>query len=530
MNPISFIAFEEFDNLGVRYMASVLSDAGFEISIIDFREDKKEILKTLKKEKPLLVGFSIIFEYHINEFSKLIEFLRNGGINCHFTAGGQYASLQYHYLLNKIPSLNSVVRFDGEYTLLELANCIYSGNEWKNTAGIAYHDSGGLVVNQVRTIENDLDKFPFPLRSPLKEYAFDKKFATILAGRGCIYNCIFCSEREYYKQSSGPYKRIRKPKKVVKEMDFLHSEMDCSIYLFQDDDFPVKTPDGSDWIKQFCKELKHRGISDKIIWKISCRPDEVEFESFALMKKHGLYNVFLGIEDGTDEGLFQMNKHMTVSKSLKGINILKDLEISFEYGFMPFNPYTDFSSLKENINFLREITGDGFTSVTFLKMLPFSSTAIESNLKKEGRLKGSPGFLDYDFNSESMNRYYEFVSKLFMEWVSDHDGLLNISKWARNYFSVFSRYFDTSLPFPILKSELNKIISESNVFFLDTLDELALLFESGEINNINNIALSKYRQKTNMKHKAYVKKIINVITRLSILVEFQQQTKYFPSF
>jgi hypothetical protein len=247
------------------------------------------------------------------------------------------------------------------------------------------------------------------------------------------------------------------------------------------------------------------------------------------MKKHGLFNVFLGIEDGTDAGLLLINKHITVAKCLKGINILKDLEISFEYGFMPFNPNTDFSSLKENLNFLRTFTSDGFTPVTFQKMMPFSSTAVERNLRNEGRLKGRPGFLDYDFYSDSMNRYYKFISEVFMDWIGDRDGLLNISKWARNYFAVFSAYFDTSLAIADLKTELMKIVSEGNIFLLDTLEELAILFETREIEIIN-ADLAKYRKKIKMKHRVFCKDIKNIIGKLSILFEFQQQTKYLPFF
>jgi anaerobic magnesium-protoporphyrin IX monomethyl ester cyclase len=142
IHPVPFIAFEEFDNLGVGYMASVLSEAGYEISVIDFREGKKEILNTLKKLKPVIVGFSLIFQYHINEFAELIRYLRQGGIKCHFTAGGEYASLRYEDLFENIPSLDSIVRFEGEYTFLELVNCINAGTDWKNIFSIAYKSEG----------------------------------------------------------------------------------------------------------------------------------------------------------------------------------------------------------------------------------------------------------------------------------------------------------------------------------------------------------------------------------------------------
>jgi anaerobic magnesium-protoporphyrin IX monomethyl ester cyclase len=523
---IPLIAFEEFDNLGVRYIASALIDAGYEVEIIDFRDGENEILKKLKRIKPLIVGFSIIFQYHIEEFEILIHFLRDNGINCHFTAGGQYPSLKYKDLFHAIPSMHSIVRFEGEFTFRELVNCIYNGIDWKKIPGIAYKSFNKIIENQLRPLELDLDNYPYPVRSNLRDYSFLKKYATILAGRGCIYNCIFCSEREYYKQSAGPFKRIREPKMVAEEMELLYNEKDCSIYLFQDDDFPVKTPNGSEWIKKFCREIKRRNLAHKIMWKINCRPDEINYDIFSIMKKCGLYSVFLGIENGTNTGLMQMNKHMTISSTLQGIKILKDLEISFEYGFMPFHPYSDYNSIKENFKFLREISCDGFTSATFLKMMPFSSTAIEIKLRKEGRLKGKPGFLDYDFNDVSLNRYYEFITEIFMEWLRVRDGLLHISKWARNSIAVFSCYNECPRELHDLKTELKKIVSESNNFFLDILEELAIIFESTKHNKINIKVLSNYREKVKTKHEIYKKNIKKVISRLLILDEFQRQTRY----
>lgn len=56
--------------------------------------------------------------------------------------------------------------------------------------------------------------------------------------------------------------------------------------------------------------------------------------------------------------------------------------------------------LCDNLDFLREICGEGYSAVTFLKMLPYFETPIEKQLRGERRLKGKPGFLDYDLNSK----------------------------------------------------------------------------------------------------------------------------------
>ena len=240
-NSVVFIAFEERENLGIGYMYAVLSEAGYEVSIVDFRKDKSDILKELLELNPMVVGFSVIFENHLYDFQELIEYLRKNGIQSHFTAGGHFASLRPTDLFEIIPSLDSIVRFEGEHTIHDLVNHLQSGEEWREVFGISFRYNGVLMNNKLRALEPDLDTFPFPFRPEIKKYVFEKKYSTLIAGRGCVYNCTFCDIREFYRQSPGPVKRIRNPEMVVQEMEYLHKEHDCSVFLFQDDDFPVVT-------------------------------------------------------------------------------------------------------------------------------------------------------------------------------------------------------------------------------------------------------------------------------------------------
>ena len=511
---VAFVTVKDYENLGIGYMAAVLAESGIETRVVDFNNKKEDILKILKKLNPQIIGFAVIYQYHINRFIELISYLRKKGVESHFTAGGHYASLKYQELFEFLPTLDSIVRFEGEYTLLELVNKIYSGEDWKHIDGIAFQKENKAFSNQLRPLLKDLDALPFPIRSPLTGYAFNKKYTTILAGRGCVHNCSFCNLREFYRQSSGPAKRLRKPEMVVNEMEYLFHKEECRVFLFEDDDFPVKISHRSKWIIKFCNRLKCIGLNNKIMWKINCRPDEIDEETFAMMKKNGLYLVFIGIDDGTDRGLSKLNKHLTVSESMNGINILKRLGIGFDYGFMLFQPSTTFSSLNENLDFLREMCYDGYTPVAFNKMMPYYDTLVESELRRMGRIKGPHGQLDYDFPDESMNRYYDYITDCFVEWLRSPDGLVNISKWARNYLLVYSHYFGSSPGFIALNREIIRIISESNIFILDSMKELALLFESGEHKKDDKAILKNFRNTIKSNHKQFKEQINRTMSRL----------------
>ena len=48
----------------------------------------------------------------------------------------------------------------------------------------------------------------------------------------------------------------------------------------------------------FLKELKARKIDEEILWRVSCRVDDIDAELLKKMKDAGLAGVYLGIESG----------------------------------------------------------------------------------------------------------------------------------------------------------------------------------------------------------------------------------------
>ena len=503
-SPVFIITTGDYDNLGVGYLMSMLAGKGIKARLVDCRYGGEEILAHLQRHDPLIIGFSVVYEGCLEEFTGLAKYLRDGGITCHFTAGGSYASLRPDELFSLMPELDSIVRFEGEDTFPELVECIISGSDWRHVRSIAFREKGKTMLTPLRPLEKDIDRFPFPVRRPLEEFACGRKFATILAGRGCLYDCSFCNTREFYGTPGGPLKRIRKPVAVVSEMEQLYHEQACSVFLFQDDDFPLKTTGANDWAVGFCNELERKGLKEKIMWKINCRPDEIDEDLFTMMRQYGLFLVFIGIEDGTDEGLLRINKRLTVAEIIRGVEILNNLGIGFDYGFMLFQPSTEYSSLRKNLKFLNNIC-DNVAPVELLKLLPYFDTRVEKELRDQGRIKGRPGHYDYDFLAESLTDYYQTVRECFGYWLWDAYGLTNLSKWARNIFAVYDR-FGTVRPYvESLKVKFRNTLTESNRYILGTLSDLADLFESGSYREKGSCTIESIRAEAEARHNGYCK-------------------------
>ncbi len=411
--PVMLIGFQEQANLGLGYLAATLRREGYRVEVFDFEQDREDILAAAKSLDPILIGFSLIFQFYVDRFGALIRYLRDNGITCHFTMGGHFPSLSYQHTIELVPDLDSVVRFEGETTLLEMVDLLSVGKDWRNITGIAYRSGDGVVATELRPLVPDLDSLPYPERDAGRGTAIlGRRAIPILASRGCIRTCSFCSIHVFYRVAPGKVVRTRKPAKVAEEMRLLHERDGITIFLFQDDDFPLYGVVWQRWAREFVAELHRNGLPGRVIWKINCRADAVDPGLFAEMREAGLFMVYMGLESGSEESLTTLHKQITVEENLRAVATLKGLGIMFEFGFMLFDPSTTFESVCDNLDFLRAIVGDGAAPATFCRMIPYDGTPIKDELARVGRLKGDICHPDYDFLDPRVDGFFHALNQI----------------------------------------------------------------------------------------------------------------------
>jgi len=477
---VVLIGFQEQGNLGIGYVAAMLMREGCAVRILDFRQPRHSILSVIQEEDPLLVGFSLIFQYYTSEFRGLAAFLRENGVACHFTAGGHYPSLCFEETLRSIPQLDSVVRFEGELTALELMQCLEQERDWRGIKGIAYRDGDRYIATPARPLIDDLDSLPYPVR-PLEAHltVLGRRATPLVASRGCCRDCSFCSIRQFYSQVPGRKVRVRKPSCVVQEMKQLHESTGASIFLFQDDDFPVWGEFGRRWVREFIASLRDARLYGRVLWKISCRADEVEPELFGQMRDAGLYMVYLGIESGNEEGLKTLNKHLNPADSLRAVQTIRSLGLAFAYGFMLFDPSSTFASIKCNVSFLRHLTAEGDVPVTFCRMLPYAGTPIEDRLKAEGRFRGDALDPGYDFLDHRIGVLFNALSPAIAAWFQGPGSVANQVYFAWQEFWVLKRAF-SAIELDAYERFLRSTTSAYNESVLGVAQELIDLHEKGD--------------------------------------------------
>lgn len=427
---VLLVGFQDQDNLGLRYLCSAVRAAGHEPEILTFDADPQGLIERAQASHPDVIGLSLIFQYMTPKFGEVIAAVRAAGINAHITVGGHYPSFDYRKLLDAIPALDSVVRFDGEITLALLLNCLAEGRDWRDLEGLACRlDDGTVRTTRLREPVENLDTLPWPERSDIDYESNPLATASILGSRGCPWNCSFCSIRPFYEQQGGKLRRLRHPDAVVEEIIDLHVRRSVPLFLFQDDDFLATGRRAREWAGAIADRLAQEGLGGRLAFKMSCRSDEINEENLRRLMQGGLTHVYLGVESGDLVGLANMNKMLKPEAHFKAAGILKSLGLSFDFGFMLMDPSSTFSSIRNNVDFLEAFVGDGWSVASFCRMLPYAGTPVRETLAREGRLRGSDFQPDYPFLDPKLDFYYDWMIGTFHQRNFTTEGLCHVLRY-----------------------------------------------------------------------------------------------------
>ena len=148
---VSLIGAELEENLGLRYIAAALEQAGHDISIIPFasEHDAGPVVSRVTELRPDIAGLSMVFTGRGREFCRLARALREGGYRGHLIGGGHFASFNCRQLLCDYPEFDSIALGEGEELMCRLAGNLESP---ENVPGLCYRRPDGSLTNQTGKI------------------------------------------------------------------------------------------------------------------------------------------------------------------------------------------------------------------------------------------------------------------------------------------------------------------------------------------------------------------------------------------
>lgn len=202
--------------------------------------------------------------------------------------------------------------------------------------------------------------------------------AAIMASQGCPFSCTFCNTPIFW----GKNVRYRNAVRVVEEVEHLHSQYGVNEIFFQDDTFNLN----HEWAFAIFNDLIRRGLSREMMFKICCRVNEqlITKEFLELARQAGVWNIFYGVESGSQYMLDRMKKGVTVAEITRAIHMTTEAHIKSQASMVIGLPGESLRTLQESDTLLREAKPSWYGWCFFC---PFPGTEARSEAEKASHIK-----------------------------------------------------------------------------------------------------------------------------------------------
>jgi anaerobic magnesium-protoporphyrin IX monomethyl ester cyclase len=372
-------AFQE--PLFLAYAAAVLEKNNFEAELIDCRPDYISLEKLNKKNTPD-VGLVVVQTStpSIEDDILSAEFLKKSNPKIKTVLVGPHPTIYYAEILEKNQLIDIVALGEYDYTILDIAKAIEENKSIESIKGIAFKKDGKAVKTNSREPISDLDEMPFPARRflPVEKY-YSPLFSArpslrLVSSRGCPFQCTFCS---WPQTMYGRKVRLRKPEKVVDEIEEMINKFGAKELYFDDDTFGA-IPEHAISI---CNEILKRKI--KIPWICMGRVDRINDKVLQKLSESGCRVIKYGVESGSAEILKNIKKGITPEQIEKAFTLTKKHKIQ-SYATVIFGlPGETKETIKETVKFVNRINPD---FVQFSIATPYPGTEFFEQAQKNNWL------------------------------------------------------------------------------------------------------------------------------------------------
>ncbi|MEK6984221.1 MAG: radical SAM protein [Nanoarchaeota archaeon] len=351
--------------LGLCYMAAVLERDGHEVRIMDCPVNNytiSDILTEITNFDPKAIGIAAITSL-ANVTKELCDVIKNQFPDKFIILGGPHPTVMPNEVSQEI---NADIVIQGEADNI-ISDVLKNLEEYQNKRII----KAGIVMK--------LDELPLPARHLLDMSKYTslpntyKKSANtfqMVTSRGCPFTCTFCHD------AKGVF-RQRSVENVIKEIKHLQEKYDVKEIAFWDDIITLNKA----WMHKFCEALDKERIG--LIWSCYTRLDLVDEPLLRSMKKAGCWNIFFGIEAGSQELLDNMKKKMTIEQMANQVRLVKKIGIEIRGSFMIGLPGETPEKARETIKYAIDLDPDyaQFTITT-----PYPGTELWNTAEQWGTL------------------------------------------------------------------------------------------------------------------------------------------------
>ncbi len=317
----------------------------------DIIEGNMECLVSyILNNNPEAVGFSTIADT-FDVTVRLAKEVRKKSSVVKILMGGPQASALAIDIMEAYSFIDMVYIGEGEIGMLPALEYLINNGDETTLVNVVYRKDGKIVSAKMRNDFVDLNSLP------IVEYddsdAYD--MVELEIGRGCPYNCYFCSTNRFWKQ----HFRIKSVERMINEIKYYIGKFGNSkTYSFTHDLFTVN----KEYVMQLCAKIEEEKLEFK--WGCSARADTLDEDMLKAMKKAGCRAIFIGVESGSPKMQKTMRKNLNLENLLEILVIIKRLEMQTRLSFIYDFPEEDPEDFEMTLDLIKEIKRKyGFTTM-----------------------------------------------------------------------------------------------------------------------------------------------------------------------
>jgi radical SAM superfamily enzyme YgiQ (UPF0313 family) len=390
--------------IGALYLAGGLRERGHEVRFVDlmFASDAKgEIKKAFLSFRPDLIGIAIRnvdslisrTEFSIPALQSCVEAIRQYS-TAPSVLGGPGYSLFPTQILNSV-GLDLGIAGEADQSFPDLVERIAEGRPYTDIPGLCYRREGGIVSNPPGQVAS-LDTIPFQAIDLIDAKKYDRYRGAmgVFTRKACPFSCIYCPEAALHRNQV----RLRSPKKVADEIEYIIRQTGVNYFDFADTTFNVPQSHSL----AVCDSIRRRGLDFQ--FEVELNPIGQNDNFVRVLKETGCKGVDLTVESGSNRMLHTLKKGFTTEDAIQAAKLYRKHRIPYTAGFLLGGPGEDRDSIRETIEFARRLPEPNAVYFT-VGLRVFSQTELFEYMKR----------LDPSLKEESLLYPRFYVSESFDE-------------------------------------------------------------------------------------------------------------------
>ena len=342
---------------GLAILAPCARLAGHEVNLIDLRALKSwdHVRQTLAERQPDVVAVTMM-SVDYNATIRCLEIAREVDPGTVTMVGGPHPTILPQEVID-LPCVDHVFLGEAEETFPQALDALQRGETPPRIVPGTHPDLDAIPFADHDLFVEEWRRQGYVVTSPEAPFASElpPPFVTLIAGRGCKYNCSYCQPAE--RMLFGRQVRRRSVDSVLAELHQLQETYRFNSFMFHDD---CLTED-REWVIAFCERYMAEGFTQPFFCQSRADILVKNEDMVALMAQAGLRGYFIGFESGSDRVLRFIRKGTTRAQNIQAAQICRRYGIAVWANYMLGLPTETREEVLETISMLREIDPDYYS-------------------------------------------------------------------------------------------------------------------------------------------------------------------------